>query len=243
MPILGILIVGLQIFFAVHAIRNRKDGIWLWIIILAPGIGCAIYFLTQFAPDAANSPTANRAKNTLIRAVDPKRELRKRMAVLEGANTTENRIALADECIEAGIYPEAIKLLQESLVGVHDSDPSVLERLAYAQFHNDQAADAQKTLDLLITNNPAYQSADGHLLYARTLEAQEKHTEAIAEYDILRTTYPGEEARVRYAQLLKKLGKTALADELFQEALDRAKRAPKHYRRNEKVWLQIAERG
>ncbi|MFT5174213.1 MAG: hypothetical protein ACI8W7_002400 [Gammaproteobacteria bacterium] len=109
MPFIGILILGLQVFFAVHAVRTGKDPIWLWIIILAPGIGCAIYFFTQFAPDALNSRTAARAKEHLVRSIDPQRELKERMELLELSNTVENRIALAEECIEAKMYAQAIE--------------------------------------------------------------------------------------------------------------------------------------
>ena len=219
MPLIGILVILLQIFFAAHATRTGKDPIWLWVIILVPGIGCAIYFITQFGPDAASGTTARKAKNTLLRTVDPQREFRKRVEMLEISNTVENRTALADECAEAGMYKEAIELLKESLVGVHETDPGVMERLVFVYFE-----------------------PDGHLLYARALEAQGKIEEAAQEYEILRSSYPGEEARVRYGQMLISTGENAKAIELFRESLKRAKQAPSHYRKKESDWLKIAER-
>ena len=243
MPLLGIVLVALQIFFAVHAIRNGKDPIWIWIIILAPGIGCAIYFITQFGPQAANSRTARQAKNTLIRAVDPRRELRNRMELLEISNTVENRVGLADECVEAGLYAEAISLYNDALVGVHADDPGIMEKRAVAQFKHDEPEKTLQTLDVLIEKNPQYKSSDAHLLYARALQALDKIDEALEEYEVLRNSYPGEEARVRYAQLLQQRGDEKQADELFKETLLRIKRAPKHYAKKEREWLKIAERG
>lgn len=242
MPVIGVLVILLQIFFAAHAIRTGKDTFWLWVIILAPGIGCALYFITQFGPDAASSSTARKAKNTLLRAVDPQREFRKRVEMLEISNTVENRTALADECVDAGMYKEAIELLKESLVGVHETDPGVMERLAFAYFEHGQPDKTASTLDRLIAVNPEYKSPDGHLLYARALEAQGKMSEAAREYDALRTSYPGEEARVRYGQMLLKAGNNAKAAELFRESLTRAKQAPSQYRKKEVEWLKIAER-
>ncbi|MEM7468027.1 MAG: hypothetical protein AAF387_14225 [Pseudomonadota bacterium] len=241
MPIIGALIVALQIIFAIHAVKNGKEPIWLWIILLAPGIGCAIYFITQFGPDAAQSRTARQAKQSLVKAVDPKRELRKRTEMLAISDSVDNRIALADECIEANMFEEAIELLSEKLTPVHADDPSIMERLAFAHFCNKSPEESLRILDELISKNPDYKSTEGHLLYARSLEALDRNEEACKEYDVLRSTYAGEEARVRYGLLLKKMGRTEHAAELFQESIRRANQAPGHYRKKEKEWLQIAK--
>lgn len=243
MPIVGLLLIALQIFFAVHAVRNGKETYWLWIIILAPGVGCALYFATQFAPEAGNSLTARRARKQFLRAVDPKRELRRRMDMLETSNTVQNRVALADECMEEGMYGEAVDLLDRSLVGLHATDAGVMERLAQAQFANDEPDKAVQTLDALIASNPNHKSPDAHLLYARALAAMGRSADAIREYEVLRDSFPGEEARVRYGLLLQRLGEGRKANELFQESLSRARRAPRHYRNREKEWLRMAERG
>ncbi|MDH3689170.1 MAG: hypothetical protein OEU36_06770, partial [Gammaproteobacteria bacterium] len=65
--------------------------------------------------------------------------------------------------------------------------------------------------------------------------------EAIKEYEVLISSYPGEEARVRYALLLKRQGRTERAQALFKETLTRARRSPKYYRSREKEWIQTAE--
>jgi len=240
---IGLLIIGLQIFFAVHAVKTGKDSIWLWLIILAPGIGCAIYFFTQYGPEAANSRAAGKVKKGLMHTVDPQRELRRCKDMLEMSNSVTNKVALADQYILENMYDEAIDLLNNSLVGPHKSDAGIMERLARAQFAKGYADKTVATLDALKAANPDYKSTDSHLLYARALEAQNKNAAAIVEYEVLRISYPGEEARVRYGQLLQRIGKTTEASVLFQESLDRAKRAPKHYKAKEKEWLNIAEHG
>jgi hypothetical protein len=183
----------------------------------------------------------HRAKNHLVNAVDPGRELRKRREALEATGTVDNRIALADECVEARMYDEAIMLYRECLVGIHRTDPNIMEKLARALFEKGAAAEAKQALDDLIRENPDYKSTEGHLLYARTLEALGQIDVASKEYEILLGSYPGEEARVRYAMLLKQRGAAARAAELFHETLTRAKRAPKYYREKEKEWIRMAE--
>ena len=54
--------------------------------------------------------------------------------------------------------------------------------------------------------------------------------------------YPGAEARVRQAMLCKKLGDKQRAAELFAAILKDARLAPKHFRRSEREWIELAER-
>ncbi|MDA0824756.1 MAG: tetratricopeptide repeat protein [Proteobacteria bacterium] len=167
-----------------------------------PGIGCALYYITQFGPDAANSQVARNARKRPIGVVDPKRELRKRMDLLEIANAVENRIALAEECYEAGLYEDAIPLLKKSLSALNESDPQTMALLAKCHYGNGDPQAAAETLKALIKENPDHKSPDDHLLFARSLEAMGNDDDACKEYDVLCRTFPGEEARVRYGLLL-----------------------------------------
>jgi hypothetical protein len=115
--------------------------------------------------------------------------------------------------------------------------------LARTQFALDQPEETRKTLDALIAANPNYRSGDGHLLYARAVEASGDIAAALHEYDaVVEGGYPGEEARVRYALLLKRNGGIDKAKALFAESLKRAKLAPAYYGREQREWLDIAKR-
>ena len=73
--------------------------------------------------------------------------------------------------LENGRYQQAITHYEETLTGLYEHDPDLLLGLATAQFRNDQFEDARASLERLIEHNPEYKSADGHLLYARAVEA------------------------------------------------------------------------
>lgn len=240
MPVLAALLLITQVAFAYHAIRHGKEYFWIYIIIFLPGIGCILYFLTQILPVLSQSHGVRSAKNTLVKAIDPRRELRNRKELLEISDNLENRIQLADECLEAELYDDAVSLYTSCLGGVDENNPNTMLKLAEAYFHKGDYSLTKETLDRLIVNNPDYRSTTGHLLYARALEALNMTEQAINEYDIVASNYPGEEARVRYALLLKKLGHNEKAIELFKECLLRAKRAPKYYAKKEREWVEIA---
>jgi hypothetical protein len=89
---------------------------------------------------------------------------------------------------------------------------------------------------------PDYQSSEGHLLYARALEASERHEEALEEYQALGAYYPGAEPRVRHGLLLKLLGRTQEAQRMFSDVVTQLRRAPRHARKLQAEWMAIAER-
>ncbi|MEO7431006.1 MAG: hypothetical protein ABIR62_03080, partial [Dokdonella sp.] len=55
-------------------------------------------------------------------------------------------------------------------------------------------------------------------------------------------SYPGEEARLRYANLLRKEQRPAESRQVLEDMLKRAKVAPRYYRRKESAWLDAAKR-
>lgn len=239
MPILAALTLAIQVGFAIHCVKTGRDRQWLYFIIFVPLIGGLAYFFTQVLPDLQDSSTVRQAVGSLAKAVDPHGELRRRKEELEVSDNIDNRLRLADECMEVGFHEEAQELFQSCLTAHHADDPDILLRVAEAQFAQDRYADVRQTLETIVERNPDYQSTSGHLLYARTLEALDD-AGAAAEYEVLLATFPGEEARVRYAQLLERLGDSERADELYKETVVRARRAPKYYRRAQKSWIDIA---
>ncbi len=243
MTVLGILLVMIQVAFAVHAIRSGREMYWLFIIMFLPALGCALYFFTQVVPDSRNSYTLRKTGNKLLKAVDPERELRKCKDELDMVDTVENRLKLTDQYIEAEQYAEAIPLLRKTLETTHENDPYVLEKMARALFGIEDYQQTVDTLDLLIRENPHFQSHDGHLLYARSLEALDRKTEALEEYQVLATSYPGEEGRVRYAQLLLATDQPEAAKQVFEDVLSRTRRAPCYYVKKEKHWIALARQG
>lgn len=240
MHVLGMLLLMIQVSFAVHAVRRGRDTYWVYIILFVPAIGCMVYFVTQVLPDLERGRAVRMAGNRLVGAVDPQQELRYRKAQLNRCDSIEKRLQLADECMEAGMWQDAIVLYARCLQGVQQDDPRIMLQLAQAQFASNDYAETKVALDRLIEVNPDFRSADGHLLYARTLESLGMLEEAVVEYRVLADSYPGEEARARYGLLLKRLGDANTATAVFREILLRAKRAPRYYRKKEKHWIQLA---
>ena len=237
---LGIITILLQIAFCVHAVRHGKEWYWLLFIILIPLLGCAVYFLTQVLPEIVQNRKLKQTGTALINTLDPQREVRRLEDELEAADTIDNRLALADACLQAGQIERAIELYERSLTGIHQDDTGIMTQLARATFMHQEYTRTKDLLEKVFRLQDTSKSYDAQLLYAQTLEALSLTEQAVQAYEDLRESYPGEEARVRYGLLLQKIGSHEQAQTLFKETMTRIKRAPRFYLKKEKQWIEIA---
>ncbi len=239
-PLLLLLSIALQFFCLVHAIRTGRPYWWIWIIIMGSVLGVAVYAFTQILPDLQHDPRARRAAKGLAKRMDPQRDLRRLRDELQRADTVANRLQLAKEFLELGEAAEAEEILRACLKGLHATDADIMLALAQAQFAQEKFEQTHDTLTALIAANPNFRSPDGHLLFARSLEALDKREAALEEYNTLDDSYPGEEARLRKAQLLFALGRSGEARAVLEKTIARCRIAPPYYRRAQKEWIDQA---
>jgi len=176
------------------------------------------------------------------RMLDPNRDLRRASAEVEISGNVDARRRLADELADRGQFDAAIEAYEGGLKGVFEHDPTLLLGLARAEFAKSDFDAARASLERMMQNNPDFNSADAQLLYARTLEALDSLDEAERVYAAVAPAYPGAEARLRYARLLKRRGKTEEGRGVLQDLLDGARLGPAHYRRAQAEWLELARR-
>ncbi len=234
--------IVVQILLIVHVIRTGRNSLWIWALALLPWAGPIAYLIVEVLPDLGRSRAARRAASAVRNTIDPDRDLRQYASEVRISGNVDSRRRLAEELASKGQFPEAIETYRSALTGLYEHDPHLLLGLAQAQFGSTDFRGARATLDRLIRENPEFKSADGHLLYARSLEAEDNLDKAVDEYRALSAYYPGAEAKVRYGQLLKRRGESEPARKVFQELLDSAQLAPAHYRKVQREWLDLARR-
>jgi len=239
MSLIFILTLALQAGLIVHVIKTGRNNLWIWAIALLPAAGSLAYIGVEILPEIFGGRTARRTKASMQRIIDPDRDLRQAAAAVEFSGNVDARRRLAEELYERGQYAEAAAVYQGGLTGIFEHDPVLLLGLAGAQFASGEFGPARASLERLMLHNPEFKSADGHLLYARTLEAQDALEEAEREYAAAAPGYPGAEARVRYALLLKRRGKVDDARSILKDLLDAAKLGPPHYRKAQAEWRPV----
>jgi hypothetical protein len=244
MSLLFIVSLLIQAGFIIHVIKTGRNQLWIWVLII-PGLafaGILAYLVVEILPELFRSRAAQRTARGFRRAMDPGADLRRYENEARVGSNVASRQRYAQELVRHGRYDDAIAQYREALSGLYQHDPNLMLGLAQAQFGKGEATAARATLDELIRLNPEFRSPEGHLLYARALEAEGNVQKALEEYRVLAPSYPGAEASVRYAQLLQAQGRRAEAQQVARELLEQARIAPGHYRRAQRPWLEAAQR-
>jgi hypothetical protein len=241
MPIVAILgFIDLVLLF--HAAKTGRFSPWGYVILMVPGFGALAYVLIELIPEWLGTYQGQKVRKRVVSAVNPEARYRVLMDQLAITDTIANREALAAECLQLDKFQEAKQHYGEILTRPLGEEPIFMLGRARAEFGLGQAAETVATLDELRRRWPDYQSADGHLLYARALEGSGHTDHAIEEYKALANYYPGAEARVRYGLLLDRLGRRDEARQVLNDVLTHMRRAPKYVRKVQAEWIGIAQK-
>ena len=237
-----IIVLVVQVLLIVHCVRTGRNTIWIWVLALLSLPGAIAYIAVELVPDLLRSRATRGALRGVRRALDPEQQLRTYAAAAERTGDVASRQRYAEELLRQGQAERSAEVYRRALSGLYEHDPNLMLGLAQAQFAAGRSAEARATLDELIARNPDFKSPDGHLLYARSLEAEGKLDKALEEYAVVAGYYSGAEAPLRYAQLQLRLGQRDAARQTLSALLEHARAAHRHYRQAQERWLAAARR-
>lgn len=239
MPLLAAISLAIQIFFVIHAYRSGAPRYWVFVILAFPVAGCVAYYFMEVFPSSREARSARKAVRSLAKAFDPERELRAKVEEVKICGSIDNRLALASECVAAGLFAEAIQLYEGCREGPYADDPQILYGLAGAQIEAGQQAEARGTIERIESLHPKFKSQEVALLRARVLEASLEIDAALAAYRAVVPAFVGFEALCRYGLLLLRLGRESDARSAFLQVLHKARRNPALLD-SEQRWLALA---
>jgi hypothetical protein len=243
MPFAGLSIVFLlQIALVVHVIRTGRNTMWIWALLLLPAVGTIAYVVVEVLPQLMGSRGVRQGLRGLQRVADPNRDLRAAAAGAAVTDTVAAKLRLGEEQTRRGNFAAASETFRSGLKGLYEFDPTLLHGLAIAQHAAGDPTGARQSLGALRAHNPEFRSPDAHLLYARVLEELGELPAAEREYRGVAAYFPGAEAKVRHAQLLKRMGRGSDANQVFEDVQRSAAIAPSHVRRSQAEWFKIADR-
>ena len=239
---LGLVLLLLEVVCIVHAAKTGRFMPWGFIILFIPGFGMLAYVLIELLPEWFGSAQGQQTRQRVVSTLDPGKHYRLLTDQLAVADTIANRAALAEECLTLGKFAEAAQHCDHILALPMGDEAIYALGKARAQFGLGDAQAAVATLDGLRQRWPDYQSAEGHLLYARALEGSGRTDDALYEYQAVANYFPGAEAKVRYGLLLANAGRRDEARVVLTDVLTQLKRAPKYVRRREAEWIGLADK-
>lgn len=239
MRLLAILMAIIQFSFAFHAMKTGRGARWIMIIILAPVIGCLLYYFMEVFPHSREERALRKHVRDIAKTLNPDGELKRRTEEVAVSASVDNRAALADECLEKGMFDEAIRLYEGCLEGPYKNDARILFACARAYFYDNRHREAEEILARLEKAHPKFRREEAQLLHARVLDALGDTDRALSLYETLRERYVGMEAKYRYARLLKRLGREAQAREMLAAIANNARRSALE---SEQEWVKLAKR-
>jgi hypothetical protein len=239
MRVLYVLLAIIQFSFAFHAVKTGRGAMWVTIIMVFPVVGCLAYYVMEVFPHSRDERALRKHVRDIAKALNPDGELKRRTEELAETASVDNRLKLADECLDRGMFDEAIRLYEGCLEGPHANDPTILFSCARARFYNGEVRQAEEILAKLEKAHPKYRIDDVLLLRARVNEALGDTQRALNAYEALRNRYVGFEAKYRFGLLLDRLGRATEAQELFAFIAANARRSAVE---SEKQWVKLAAR-
>lgn len=242
MELPSVLVWLIQLALVVHVLKTGRSRYWIMVLIFMPLIGGVAYLIIELIPEFSGSISGQRAVRSVKQTLNPGADLRQHEAAWSQSPNVDNGRRYAEALLDSGNTGEAEEIINQALKGLFATEPTLLLLKARLQFENERTEEAVKTLESLQGHNPDFRSAEGHLLYARALEAQGQITEAVREYSAVSGYFPGVEARYRLALCLEIAGKNTASRAEFESILNDAKLAPPHFRKSQKTWLDAVKR-
>jgi len=212
------------------------------VLLFMPLVGGAAYLLIELLPEFFGSITGQRAVRNVRQTLNPGANLRQHEAAWQQSPNVDNSRRYAEALLDTGKFDEAEEIINRALSGLFETEPTLLLLKARLQFEQGQTAEAAKTLEALQEHNPDFRSAEGHLLYARALETENRVEDAIREYSSVSGYFPGVEARYRLALCLAANGRENAARKEYESILNDARLAPPHFRKSQKPWLDAVKK-
>ena len=240
MRISSILVWAIQLALIVHVLKTGRSRYWIFILIFMPLIGGLAYLVIELLPEFSSSISGQRAMANVKKAFDPGGAVRQHQAAWEQSPNTDNARRYAEALLDAGEGAKAEAIVDQALSGMFAHEPTLLLVKARLQVDQGRMEEALESLQALQEHNPDFRSADGHLLYARSLGATGQIEKALNEYTLVAGYFPGVEARYRRALCLKTAGKNEESIAELEAILKDAKLAPAHFRKSQKAWLDAA---
>lgn len=230
----------IQILLVIHVLKTGRNRYWIMLLVFLPLVGGIAYLVIEILPEFSGSIQGQRAMRGVRNVVNPGADLEKHSAAWEQSPNADNARRYAKVLLDAGQLSQADEILDQALSGFFNTEPTLLLLRARSRYESGDFDSAVKTLEELQAANPEFRSAEGHLLYAQSLEAAGQLKVALEEYRSVAHYFPGVEARYRLALALHKSGNDSDALNEFKQLINDAGLAPAHFRKSQKKWLALA---
>jgi hypothetical protein len=232
MQIFGIGIhVIVALFFAVHAVRERREMYWLFVLFAFPLLGSIVYFVAVFLPSSRLEHSAAKAGRALQASLDPGRDVRDAQRAFELTPTAHNQMRLANALLDAGQPARAAEQYEACLQGPFARDAELRLGAARARLASGDTAGTIALLEALRAEQPVFRAEQVSILLGKAYAAAGRRDEAGSQFASAAHRFGSLESRAELAIWALANGKPQLAEPELHEIQRTRKHMPGHARR------------
>ncbi|AXT53170.1 hypothetical protein D1818_20930 [Aquimarina sp. BL5] len=208
------LIIALQAFCIYHAIKNRNEHYWYFLILFLPVVGSIIYLVTQ----VFNKKDLDVVQNEIVSVINPTKKVNDLRKQVEFADTFQNRVHLGDAFYEIGDYNAGIGEYEIAVKGNYDQDAGVVKKILEGCYKTSQF-DKVIFCAEKINSRSDFRGTRSQFLYGLALEEKGRSEEAEENLRPIDQRYSNYEERYTLAQFFVEKGKISEAKDILEEVI------------------------
>lgn len=224
----------------IHVVRSGREMYWLWIFVIAPLLGPAVYFFAVLLPEMMGGRAARNVGKAARQALDPERDYRNALRALDETPTIGNRMKVAQAAATLGRWNDAEAQWAQCATGHWAEDATILMGHANALLELQRWPEALARLEQVKALGREGETPSVALAFARAYEGLGQNQEADDAYRFAADRVPGLESGARYVAFMAKTGRREDAEIGMAEIERRLGKIAGPLRGEARVWRDMA---
>jgi hypothetical protein len=221
------------LWMAVECVRRGQACQWLWVILLFPAAGAAVYFVAEVLQPQTFLSRGPRPA--------PKREIARLQSEVKRLDNGEAWTDYAHALRSRKRFPEALEAAEKAAARDPQSIRALYE-LGLSQMGCEQFAEAARSLARVVEQAPGHDSGEARYALAIACESSGDKDAALRTLEALARTTSLPKVLFQLASLQAEAGDTGGARESLERIIDESEYVPSYHRREVRPWVRKARK-
>lgn len=221
------------LWMAVECIRRGQASPWLWIILVFPALGAALYFFAEVV-----GPRAFRSRGPRPAS---KREIARLQSEVRRLDNGEAWTDYAQALRSRKRFPEALEAAEKATARDPRSIRALYE-LGLSRLGSERFAEAADSLARVVERDPGHDSGEARYALATAYEKGGEKEAARRTLESLARTTSLPKVLFSLASLQAEAGDVARARESLERIIDESEYVPAYHEREVRPWVRKARK-
>lgn len=221
------------LWMAVECIRRGQASPWLWVILVFPALGAAVYLFAEvLGPGALATRGPRRAS---------KREIARLHSETRRLDNSEAWTDYAQALRSRKRFPQALEAAEKATARDSESHRALYE-LGLSQMGCERFSEAARSLARLVARDPGHDSGEARYALAMSYEKSGDKESALRTLDSLARTTSLPKVLYSLASLQAEAGDRTGARESLERIINESEYVPVYHEREVRPWVRKARK-